>query len=238
MTLAARGRDVYRRQFDLRHTIGALRRARARAVRIAILNWTSRPVGGSGSYLRTVIPALVRRGHEIAFWHELGEPPDGDPLAVPEGSPIVVGGTDGCGSCARRSQRVAAGSAVLARVARSGSRGENTADRPRSLPGARLLRHVHQRREDVQESDEHAMLTHVRLAVSGPLLSAALRWVESDHDGAGVSPAVSAFRAVVSVQGDRDAVESHAAGVRASWSRSNVGQGRSGTRRVLRHRRP
>ena len=55
-------------------------------MRIAILNWTSRPVGGSGSYLRAVIPALVRRGHEIAFWHELGEPPDTDQLAVPEGS--------------------------------------------------------------------------------------------------------------------------------------------------------
>ena len=40
-----------------------------------------------GCYLRTVIPALVRRRHEIAFWHELGEPPDGDPFALPAGSP-------------------------------------------------------------------------------------------------------------------------------------------------------
>ena len=56
-------------------------------MRIAILNWTSRPVGGVGSYLRIVIPALARRGHDIAFWHELGEPPDGDPFALPAGSP-------------------------------------------------------------------------------------------------------------------------------------------------------
>jgi glycosyltransferase involved in cell wall biosynthesis len=56
-------------------------------VRIAILNWASRPVGGSGSYLRTVIPELVRRHHEIAFWHELGEPPDVAPFALPAGRP-------------------------------------------------------------------------------------------------------------------------------------------------------
>ncbi len=56
-------------------------------MRIAILNWASRPAGGSGSYLRAVIPALAGRGHEIAFWHELGEPPDGDPFALPPGSP-------------------------------------------------------------------------------------------------------------------------------------------------------
>jgi glycosyltransferase involved in cell wall biosynthesis len=56
-------------------------------VRIAILNWTSRPVGGSGTYLRLVLPALARRGHHLALWHELGEPPDGDPFALPEGSP-------------------------------------------------------------------------------------------------------------------------------------------------------
>jgi glycosyltransferase involved in cell wall biosynthesis len=56
-------------------------------MRIAILNFTSRPPGGAGSYLRAVIPALARRGHDIGFWHELGEPPDGDPFALPAGSP-------------------------------------------------------------------------------------------------------------------------------------------------------
>jgi glycosyltransferase involved in cell wall biosynthesis len=56
-------------------------------VRIAILNASSRPAGGVGSYLRIVIPALARRGHEIAFWHECGEAPDGDPFALPASSP-------------------------------------------------------------------------------------------------------------------------------------------------------
>lgn len=55
-------------------------------MRIAIVNWTSRPVGGVGSYLRMVIPALARRGHDLALWHESGSPPDGDPFALPTGS--------------------------------------------------------------------------------------------------------------------------------------------------------
>ena len=54
------------------------------------------------------------------------------------------------------------------------------------------------------------MLTHVRLAVSGGLLSSALRWVESDHDDAGVSPAVSASR-VLSRYKAIVAFQSHAA---------------------------
>ena len=56
-------------------------------MRIAILSWTSRPVGGVGSYLRIVIPALARLGHDIAFWHELGDRPGGDPFGLPAGSP-------------------------------------------------------------------------------------------------------------------------------------------------------
>jgi glycosyltransferase involved in cell wall biosynthesis len=56
-------------------------------VRIAVLNSSSRPLGGLGSYLGAVIPALARRGHDVAFWHELGDQPDGDPFALPAGSP-------------------------------------------------------------------------------------------------------------------------------------------------------
>ena len=33
------------------------------------------------------MPALARRGHDIAFLHELGEPADGDPFSLPAGSP-------------------------------------------------------------------------------------------------------------------------------------------------------
>jgi glycosyltransferase involved in cell wall biosynthesis len=56
-------------------------------MRIAIVNWTSRPVGGVGSYLRLVIPALGERGHDVAFWHEQGNRPNGDPFALASGSP-------------------------------------------------------------------------------------------------------------------------------------------------------
>jgi glycosyltransferase involved in cell wall biosynthesis len=56
-------------------------------MRIAIVNWNSQPVGGVGSYLRLVIPALGERGHDVAFWHEQGNPPDGNPFALPSASP-------------------------------------------------------------------------------------------------------------------------------------------------------
>jgi len=55
-------------------------------MRIAILNRASRPAGGVGTYLRLAVPALARRGHDLAFWHESGERPDGDPFALPPGS--------------------------------------------------------------------------------------------------------------------------------------------------------
>ena len=70
-------------------------RSLRRAVRIAILNWTSRPAGGVGSYLRIVIPALARLGHEVAFWHERGERPDGDPFGLPAG--VLRGRSKGLG---------------------------------------------------------------------------------------------------------------------------------------------
>jgi glycosyltransferase involved in cell wall biosynthesis len=56
-------------------------------MRIAILNALGRPWGGAGSYLRMVIPALVQRDHDIGFLHEIGDPPAGDPFALPAGSP-------------------------------------------------------------------------------------------------------------------------------------------------------
>lgn len=43
-------------------------------MRIAIVNWSKRRVGGVETYLNTVIPELARAGHELAFWHEVDEP--------------------------------------------------------------------------------------------------------------------------------------------------------------------
>ena len=43
-------------------------------MRVAIVNWSSRRVGGVETYLSTVIPELGRGGHEIALWHEVDVP--------------------------------------------------------------------------------------------------------------------------------------------------------------------
>jgi glycosyltransferase involved in cell wall biosynthesis len=57
-------------------------------VRIAILNWSNRLVGGTGTYLNTVIPLLRRAGHEVALWHEVDAPLDRDSLALPPNTPV------------------------------------------------------------------------------------------------------------------------------------------------------
>lgn len=57
-----------------------------RTMRIAIVNWSNRQIGGTGTYLRTVLPALAR-GHALAFLHELDAPADVDPLELPAGVP-------------------------------------------------------------------------------------------------------------------------------------------------------
>ncbi len=45
-------------------------------MRIAVLNWTVRRVGGTETYLAGIVPALQRHGHETAFWHEVDQPLD------------------------------------------------------------------------------------------------------------------------------------------------------------------
>lgn len=56
-------------------------------MRIAIVNWTSRKVGGVETYLNTVIPELARAGHDIAFCCEVDGPPDRKRIELPEASP-------------------------------------------------------------------------------------------------------------------------------------------------------
>lgn len=55
-------------------------------MRIAILNWSARSVGGTGTYLNAVIPVLLQRGHEIAFWHEVEDPTDRSRIVLPSGT--------------------------------------------------------------------------------------------------------------------------------------------------------
>jgi len=56
-------------------------------LRIAVLNWSNRRIGGTGSYLGTLLPALRRCGHDAALWHELDAPTDREPLPT-EGGPV------------------------------------------------------------------------------------------------------------------------------------------------------
>jgi glycosyltransferase involved in cell wall biosynthesis len=64
-------------------------------MRIAIVNWTRRHVGGAETYLGRLIPALRRTGHDLYFWHETDEPSDRRPIAgaldLPSGSPAAGG---------------------------------------------------------------------------------------------------------------------------------------------------
>ena len=56
-------------------------------MRIAIINWSNRRIGGTGTYLSAVVPQLQRAGHDIALWHEVNTPVDYDPIPMPPGSP-------------------------------------------------------------------------------------------------------------------------------------------------------
>jgi glycosyltransferase involved in cell wall biosynthesis len=56
-------------------------------LRVAVVNWTGRRVGGTETYLGLILPALSEAGHEVAFWHETDVPGDREPIALPEGVP-------------------------------------------------------------------------------------------------------------------------------------------------------
>ena len=43
-------------------------------MRIGISTWTRRLAGGVETYLGTLVPALLERGHEVALFHEVDEP--------------------------------------------------------------------------------------------------------------------------------------------------------------------
>ena len=57
-------------------------------MRIAILNWSNRRIGGTGTYLSAVVPQLQRAGHEIALWHEVNTPTDYAPIPMPPGAQV------------------------------------------------------------------------------------------------------------------------------------------------------
>jgi glycosyltransferase involved in cell wall biosynthesis len=55
-------------------------------MRIAIINWTNRKIGGVETYLNAIIPELARAGHELSFWHEVDEPKSRESIALPDGA--------------------------------------------------------------------------------------------------------------------------------------------------------
>jgi glycosyltransferase involved in cell wall biosynthesis len=56
-------------------------------MRIAIINWSNRRVGGVETYLNTIIPELSRAGNEIAFCSEVDEPAERVRIELPDGAP-------------------------------------------------------------------------------------------------------------------------------------------------------
>lgn len=56
-------------------------------MRIAILNWSNRRIGGTGTYLSAVLPYLQRAGHDVALWHEVDTPSNYDLIPMPAAAP-------------------------------------------------------------------------------------------------------------------------------------------------------
>lgn len=56
-------------------------------MRIAIINWSRRKVGGVETYLCAIIPELQRLGHSLAFWHEVNEPANREQICLSEDTP-------------------------------------------------------------------------------------------------------------------------------------------------------
>lgn len=58
-------------------------------MRIAILNWTSRRVGGTETYLAGIAPALVRAGHEVLFMSETDKPAEREAIIREPALPAI-----------------------------------------------------------------------------------------------------------------------------------------------------
>ena len=56
-------------------------------MRIAIVNWTNRRVGGAETYLARLIPGLQATHHHLFLWHETAEPASREPIPGTAGLP-------------------------------------------------------------------------------------------------------------------------------------------------------
>jgi glycosyltransferase involved in cell wall biosynthesis len=66
-------------------------------MRVAVITWSSRRVGGIEEYVSMLIPALHRAGHDVMFWHELDEPQDRERIDVPSGVTDMCAADTGVG---------------------------------------------------------------------------------------------------------------------------------------------
>ena len=57
-------------------------------MRIAIVNWSTQKVGGAETYLDVTVPALHRRGHDLAMFCETDAPANRARIALPPGAPV------------------------------------------------------------------------------------------------------------------------------------------------------
>lgn len=53
-------------------------------MRIAIVNYTSRKIGGTETYIQAVLPLLAERGHTLAYWAETDIPAHRPAIALPK----------------------------------------------------------------------------------------------------------------------------------------------------------
>jgi glycosyltransferase involved in cell wall biosynthesis len=67
-------------------------------MRIAVATWSGRRVGGVEDYLAAIVPALIQAGHDVAFWQESDQPPDRDPISLPDEVPVICAAE--CGTIA------------------------------------------------------------------------------------------------------------------------------------------
>lgn len=58
-------------------------------MRVAVVSWTGRRVGGIEEYLSIVLPAMHEAGLEVAFWHESDEPRNRPRIELPQGVPSL-----------------------------------------------------------------------------------------------------------------------------------------------------
>jgi glycosyltransferase involved in cell wall biosynthesis len=69
----------------------------ARTMRIAVVNYTSKKIGGVESYLQSVLPFLRERGHLLSFWAETDIPHHRPLIALPQGTTLWSAAPDQLG---------------------------------------------------------------------------------------------------------------------------------------------